>query len=125
VGYEYKDSDGTFKLADQSTNEALYLADRVHLNYHGTSRLIKNLALDEICYVTQKAYQQSRMYTKHVGDEKRHQTDDGWTKVERKRDIRCYNCGEENHVKKNCRFNQKIRCFHCGSLGHKSNRCSE
>ena len=36
---------------------------------------------------------------------------------------RCYFCGEQNHVKRNCRHGKAISCHLCGQLGHKANLC--
>lgn len=33
----------------------------------------------------------------------------------------CWNCGESNHVKDNCRFGKKIQCHGCNIYGHKKN----
>ena len=37
---------------------------------------------------------------------------------------RCYNCGGQNHVAKDCFFD-KPRCFNCGILGHISSDCRQ
>ena len=36
----------------------------------------------------------------------------------------CYNCGEFNHVRSNCRYDHKIKCNICHEYGHKSKLCS-
>lgn len=36
---------------------------------------------------------------------------------------RCFNCGEDNHLRNECRFNFKIRCHQCHELGHKRKMC--
>ena len=35
----------------------------------------------------------------------------------------CYNCGEFNHVSRNCRFDHKLLCSKCKRFGHKSRLC--
>lgn len=35
----------------------------------------------------------------------------------------CYNCGEFNHQKENCRFDHMLRCGLCNHLGHKQRLC--
>ncbi len=35
----------------------------------------------------------------------------------------CYNCGEFNHHKENCRFDHLLRCGLCNQLGHKQRLC--
>ena len=36
---------------------------------------------------------------------------------------RCFFCGEQNHVKRNCRHGKAISCHSCGQLGHKASMC--
>ena len=36
----------------------------------------------------------------------------------------CFNCGERNHKRANCRYADKLRCATCGQWGHKSNLCT-
>ena len=36
----------------------------------------------------------------------------------------CFNCGERNHKRANCRYAVKLRCATCGQWGHKSNLCT-
>jgi hypothetical protein len=110
--YEFVDNDKTFKLADMSINEAYYSNDKIHLNYHGTTKLIDNLSLKDLCFVKSSPYGQNRQ-------------PDGWTRVQRHQTVRCHNCGEQGHVMRSCRYQQKLKCFSCGSLGHKANRCPE
>jgi hypothetical protein len=35
----------------------------------------------------------------------------------------CWNCGEHNHIAKNCRHGQRISCYKCSGLGHKEKYC--
>ena len=49
--YEFIDNDGSFNLSDQTPNEAFYVKDKVHLNYLGTDKLIKNLGIEHMTYV--------------------------------------------------------------------------
>jgi lysophospholipase L1-like esterase len=141
-GYEYIDNDGSFKLADHSSNEALYMSDGVHLNYHGNTRLMKNLGIEDRASVKSGRrrappttnYQVKRNTTWHqrpdrdrdtsINISNNHTQDEGdqWTTVQRK-GVKCYRCGESNHVMRSCRFTQKITCFRCGGQGHKSKSC--
>ena len=36
---------------------------------------------------------------------------------------RCWNCGENNHVARNCRHGHAVKCHHCGENGHKIKFC--
>ena len=37
---------------------------------------------------------------------------------------KCWNCGESNHMARNCRHRQSVTCHQCGENGHKSKFCS-
>ena len=124
-GCQYIDNDGSFKLADQSPNEAFYVADRVHLNYQGNIKLIKNLGIEDYAIVKRSRRSKSDVSTsrdyKHQWGQQ--SEDEGEWNLVQHRDVRCHNCGEKGHVVKTCRFNRKITCFSCGSQGHKSKSC--
>ena len=36
----------------------------------------------------------------------------------------CFNCGEYNHRRSNCRYDHQIRCNNCYEYGHKSRMCN-
>lgn len=40
-----------------------------------------------------------------------------------RRNVGCFNCGEFNHVQRNCRFDHKVLCTICQRVGHKSRLC--
>nr|APU88009.1 gag protein [Human immunodeficiency virus 1] len=42
-----------------------------------------------------------------------------------KRTIKCFNCGKEGHVARNCRAPRKKGCWKCGSEGHQMKDCTE
>ena len=48
---EYVDHNNNFCLADKSPNDALFLADGVHLNQKGSEKLISNLGLNDLVRV--------------------------------------------------------------------------
>ena len=37
----------------------------------------------------------------------------------------CFNCGEHNHRRSNCRYDHQIRCNNCFEYGHKSRMCNQ
>ncbi|AMD36138.1 gag protein [Human immunodeficiency virus 1] len=42
-----------------------------------------------------------------------------------KRTIKCFNCGKEGHIAKNCRAPRKKGCWKCGKEGHQMKDCTE
>nr|ADA57072.1 gag protein [Human immunodeficiency virus 1] len=42
-----------------------------------------------------------------------------------KRTIKCFNCGKEGHLAKNCRAPRKKGCWKCGKEGHQMKDCNE
>nr|AFR44707.1 gag protein [Human immunodeficiency virus 1] len=42
-----------------------------------------------------------------------------------KRIIKCFNCGKEGHLAKNCRAPRKKGCWKCGKEGHQMKDCTE
>nr|AJP61694.1 gag protein [Human immunodeficiency virus 1] len=42
-----------------------------------------------------------------------------------KRSIKCFNCGKEGHLARNCRAPRKKGCWKCGKEGHQMKDCTE
>nr|APU04778.1 gag protein [Human immunodeficiency virus 1] len=42
-----------------------------------------------------------------------------------KRTVKCFNCGKEGHVARNCRAPRKRGCWKCGKEGHQMKDCTE
>nr|QHI44986.1 gag protein [Human immunodeficiency virus 1] len=41
------------------------------------------------------------------------------------RKVKCFNCGKEGHIAKNCRAPRKKGCWKCGREGHQMKECTE
>nr|WGG94705.1 gag protein [Human immunodeficiency virus 1] len=42
-----------------------------------------------------------------------------------RRNIKCFNCGKEGHIARNCRAPRKKGCWKCGKEGHQMKDCTE
>nr|AAY32338.1 gag protein [Human immunodeficiency virus 1] len=42
-----------------------------------------------------------------------------------KRPVKCFNCGKEGHIARNCRAPRKKGCWKCGKEGHQMKDCTE
>nr|WEU84713.1 gag protein [Human immunodeficiency virus 1] len=42
-----------------------------------------------------------------------------------KRSVKCFNCGKEGHIARNCRAPRKKGCWKCGKEGHQMKDCNE
>nr|AFZ77626.1 gag protein [Human immunodeficiency virus 1] len=42
-----------------------------------------------------------------------------------KRSVKCFNCGKEGHIARNCRAPRKKGCWKCGKEGHQMKDCTE
>nr|UJV47734.1 gag protein [Human immunodeficiency virus 1] len=42
-----------------------------------------------------------------------------------KRSVKCFNCGKEGHIARNCRAPRKKGCWKCGREGHQMKDCTE
>nr|QOL07679.1 gag protein [Human immunodeficiency virus 1] len=42
-----------------------------------------------------------------------------------RRNVKCFNCGKEGHIARNCRAPRRKGCWKCGKEGHQMKECSE
>ena len=149
LGAKFVSNDTSFRLADGLPNDGYLSADVLHLNYRGTNRLATNLGLTP---AGQEVQSTKTRTTRNQGDRRStrqnersqcRQTDNEWHTVrlyhDHDHDRRdstptnaalhssstpcCYFCGENGHVKQNCRHGRKLQCHTCQSFGHKSKFC--
>jgi lysophospholipase L1-like esterase len=120
----------------------------VHLNRRGTVRLLENMSKQvprvklsetlnnpEIHHgqrhekrtYAQAASHGNRSWTmssRHdtsYNDGEQQTRNDGFNYVANKRG--CYNCGEHNHSRSTCKYEQRLRCRVCSAYGHKEKFC--
>ena len=150
----FVNNDLTFKLSDGTVNDGYLLGDGVHLNNKGTNRIAKNMQLKACSNVNGNIVKGKRSQNRPQKEESTNEPkDEGWQKVQHKRgpkrqqqsfsrlgnnsrdhqnkrntshhnDIKCWFCGEENHVSHNCRHGRKITCHNCLEQGHKAKYCT-
>ena len=98
-GIKIIDNDVNFKLSNQQPDEGSLNGSKLHLNNHGTRKLLSNF--DK----TSRPFRQPR------GTQHRNAAPSR----------SCFYCGGTNHVMKNCHFGKQIQCHTCGEYRHKSN----
>ena len=144
------DSTQLFFTADGEVNDGYIMRDGVHITNTAMNRLAKKWGLrmkDEskgVCTLyrpndrsprnnssgyqqqnqrqnNQRQYNNNHHQQQHYQGNQRYQ---GYHQSQRNgNEPTCYNCGEENHVRSNCKFNHPIRCYACGGRGHKARDC--
>ena len=123
-GATFINNDPTFTLQDGSPNDGYLLRDGLHLNNMGTNKLAKNMKLKmknkngDVC---------KDMRSNPVRPNMTGPNNNQWqTRTQHRRvasSQNCWNCGERNHISKNCRFGRPIRCNKCHAMGHKAKFC--
>ena len=139
---KFADNTPSFTLRDGSVNDGYIQSDGVHVTRPAMEKIAKNLGLQvkdtargvcgEGVRKGQPAREAQRPHNRQRDD------DDGWSTVRRppRRNQRprqtsgsthttCYFCGEEGHVKDNCRHGRKVGCHSCHRLGHKAKYCPQ
>lgn len=111
----FVDHTQSFTLADGTVNEGFLLGKGPHLTRSGTNRLARNLKLSIIGDdVTTPRFDKNTSSQKH-----HHVSSNGNNRRG------CYNCGERNHITKNCRHDGPITCTSCKRKGHKAKFCRQ
>ena len=110
----------TFTLADGTINEGFLLGKGPHLTRAGTNRLAKNLKLP----TTGESV--ASLYSAKASKHQQHKSQHRYLAPEKTVHKRgCYNCGERNHISKNCRHGGPIVCSSCKREGHKAKFCRQ
>ena len=145
-GVKFVNNDREFKLLNRSPNEALFLPDGIHPTYQATNCLGRNLKLEvnrrnhgDICKrngVRQHTNRNNQNYRRSYPHDSQPQhasqtssnryRGDGPNRQahQNKNRPKCWNCGESNHMARNCRHGRTLTCHKCGEQGHKSKFCS-
>ena len=142
-GVHFVNQDDTFKLRDGTPNDGYLVADGPKLSVKGTNKLCANLKIPvksktsrNVCRTNNSKHAERNSFK--TNDNPPDNDSQTWQVVQRRRQrpskrndtyqqsssSRCWNCYENNHVSRNCRFSSPIRCHTCGILGHKSKFCS-
>ena len=122
----YIDNDGTFRLADMSPNDALYVSDGCHLNNKGTQKLIDNLKLTKKATVRQfrkRSYQPLYDYGETSGQEQLDRRPSTQPRYQSNRSPSCIWCQGTDHSPSFCPKRRLRRCFHCNESDHMIRQC--
>jgi len=116
---EIIDNDDNFKLRNNETDENTLNGSKLHLSKVGTKRLLRNFNKKrEIIKTATQIKREDKDTTRNVQDRNVRERRGGNDKRGRRG---CYNCGEKNHQRKDCKHGRPVRCFSCGEVGHKKN----
>lgn len=150
-GCLYVDNDKNFRLKNDDADLSTLNGSKLHLSRNGTSRLLSNI--NDTHRILKAKPAEDRESDKRNGHARnptsrprprpgnRRPQPAGHSRRNPRQGPRqyshghyhdyrhqnanssCYNCGERNHVKKNCRFGKPLQCFNCGDFGHKASLC--
>lgn len=110
---EVIDNDGNFKLRNNDADEHALNGSKLHLSKQGTRKLLGNLNSKRKIVKPSSRPAQTKRKDIPKNDHVRERRDG----MKNKRG--CYNCGERNHQRKDCKHGKPVKCFSCGGLGHK------
>lgn len=118
-------NDGTFKLADLTPNEAMFVKDGVHLSQRGSQRLLQNLCLTDVAEVTRSPYQH-RQGNNRRGGSNHKQTNKRipFDHAKGRQGSRCTWC-RESHPSATCPKRGNRTCFACSSPSHRERQCAK
>ena len=127
------DNDATFKLRDGSVNNG-FLYDGLHLSKEGIRSLAKNLGVDTMenkdvycrpyCGVSKPLTQGDMTDPQSTRNGPQQPRDSHNYPSRRTNDgPSCWNCGETNHLRNNCKHTNPLTCRRCGRAGHKEKLC--
>lgn len=118
---ELIDNDNNFRLRNNDADENALNGSKLHLSKVGTRRLLANFNAKRRVVRSRPTSTYKSTPTSESKHAKRVSNNDDKRSYQdnRGRGRGCYNCGERNHQKKNCKHGRPVRCFACGELGHK------
>ena len=129
-GIKVIDNDVNFKLSNQHPDEGSLNGSKLHLNNHGTRKLLNNFDKTRpIIKASERRREQSHRPSKNAAPSRVQQPHTsrpfrqprGTQHRNAAPSRSCFYCGGTNHVMKNCHFGKQIQCHTCGEYGHKSN----
>ena len=118
-GAKVINNDVNFKLSNQQPDEGSLNGSKVHLNNHGTRKLLNNFDKTRPIIRTSGRQREQQAQQSHANRISRQPRGTQHRNAAPSRS--CFYCGGTNHVMKNCHFGKQIQCHTCGEYGHKSN----
>ena len=132
------DTTPIFKLADGSLNDGYLRGDGTSITKPAMNKLAKKLNLriknkeQGVCLVEKEQHKTRAIQVKRSSRSSQQQQEAPRQQVRistlpkiriSSQDSWCANCGEGNHVQRNCRYTEPLECHQCYNKGHKSKFC--
>ena len=125
-GCSYSDHDGSFRLANLTTNDAMFVSDGYHLNWKGSQILIDNLDLKNIAAVRRPPRRTPhKSWYPHEDMSRSPNTDWNYsTDWQYGNDYAsCIWCSGTDHTASECPRRRSRSCFQCRSTDHLMRDC--
>ena len=113
------DNSGSFKLADMSVNDALFVTDGIHPNTRGAQKFISNLQLADLATVQRPPRRSQQLYNYGgTTDSYRYRN-----QIPNSTTMRCTWCRESDHTSVNCTRRGNRCCYQCRAADHQVRNC--